>query len=182
MLTSKRHMLKNVILIGFMGTGKSTIGRLLSKSLGYPLIDTDHHIEAQEGRPITEIFANEGEDHFRDIETQLLRDLQSQQAHKHIVSTGGGIILREENRQLLQELGFVVWLVATPENILERTARNRDRPLLHTEDPAETIRKLIEYRKPFYAESAHLTLETTGLTFSEITTGIIESARYHYGH
>lgn len=177
-----RRMLKNLILVGFMGTGKSTIGRQLSKILGYPLVDTDALIVAAEKRAISEIFATEGEEYFRDLETRLLRDLCREQTHKQIISTGGGIVLREENRRLLRELGFVIWLVAQPETILERTSRNRERPLLHTEDPAGTIRQLLKERDAAYNSSAHLTLETTGLTFSEISTGIIESARYHYGH
>ena len=175
-------MLKNLILVGFMGTGKSTIGRHLSKNLGYPLVDTDARIVANERRSIPDIFANEGEEHFRDLETQLLLKLCRDNTHKKIISTGGGIVLREENRKLLRELGFVVWLVAQPKTIYERTSRNRERPLLQTEDPAETIRLMVEQRRPYYDASAHLILETTDLTFSEITTGVIESARYHYGH
>lgn len=176
------RMLKNLVLVGFMGTGKSTIGRQLSKILGYPLVDTDARIVAEERRAISDIFASEGEEYFRDLETQLLRTLCQEQTHKQIISTGGGIVLREENRKLLRELGFVIWLVAKPETILERTSRNRERPLLDTEDPAGTIRQLLGEREAAYDSSAHLTLETSGLTFSEISTGIIESARYHYGH
>lgn len=175
-------MLKNLILVGFMGTGKSTIGRELSKELGYPVLDTDNRIVADAGRSIPDIFEEEGEECFRDLETELLQDLLRQSAHKNIISTGGGIILREENRRLLRELGYVVWLVARPDTIIERTSRNRDRPLLNNENPAETVRALLEERTPLYRETAHLTLETTDLTFSEITTGIIESARYHYGN
>lgn len=174
-------MLKNLILVGFMGTGKSTIGRQLSKKLGYPLIDTDARIVAQEKRSIADIFEAEGEEHFRDLETETLRSLQSDNCHKRIIATGGGLVLREENRHLLRDLGFVVWLVATPETILERTSRNKDRPLLQTKDPEETIRMMLDQRDTSYRESAHLILETTNLEFSEITTGIIESARYHYG-
>ena len=174
-------MLKNLILVGFMGTGKSTIGRQLSKALGYPLIDTDARIVAQQKRAIADIFESEGEDHFRDLETETLRTLKNDKCHKRIIATGGGIVLREENRQLLRDLGFVVWLVAQPETILERTSRNRDRPLLQTQDPEQTIRLMLEQRDASYRESAHLILETTNLDFGEITTGIIECARYHYG-
>ena len=175
------RMLKNLILVGFMGTGKSTIGRQLSKALGYPLIDTDARIVAQQKRPIAEIFETEGESHFRDLETETLRALKEDSCHKRIIATGGGTSLREENRELLRALGFVVWLVAQPETILERTSRNKDRPLLQTADPAETIRIMLAERDDSYRKSAHLILETTNLDFSEITTGIIESARYHYG-
>ncbi len=115
-------MQRNIILIGFMGTGKSTIGRNLSRTFGYPLIDTDQMIEEQQGRPIPDIFATDGEDVFRDIETEVLRSLHKHSGH--IIATGGGIIGREENRKLLRELGYVVWLIAKPSEILDRTSRN----------------------------------------------------------
>lgn len=164
-----------------MGTGKSTIGRQLSKTLGYPLIDTDAFIVKQEERKIPDIFADEGEEHFRDLETALLKTLSTDHCHKQIIATGGGLIKRAENRKLLRELGFVVWLVATPETILERTSRNRDRPLLQTPDPAATIALMLAEREALYRETAHLILETSNLSFPEIKTGIIESARYYYG-
>jgi shikimate kinase len=180
-LGSGERMLKNIILVGFMGTGKSTIGRQLSKALGYPLLDTDIHIAGAEKRSIPDIFENEGEKHFRDLETNLLKGLTHDHCHKQIIATGGGLIKRPENRELLRELGFVVWLVATPETILERTSRNRNRPLLQTANPAETIALMLEEREPCYREAAHLILETNNLSFPEIKTGIIESARYYYG-
>lgn len=178
----QRGMLKNLILVGFMGTGKSTIGRQLSKALGYPLIDTDARIVAQQKRPIVNIFEQEGEEYFRNLETETLRSLLNDNCHKRIIAAGGGIVLREENRQLLRELGFVVWLVATPATILERTSRNKDRPLLQSPNPEETIHLMMQQRETSYRESSHLTLETSNLEFSEITAGIIESARYHYGN
>ena len=171
-------MTKNIILVGFMGTGKSTIGRSLSQILSYPVIDTDQLIEKQQGHSIPEIFEEEGEDAFRDMETALLRSLLNQSGH--IISTGGGIIIREENRQLLRKMGYVIWLVASPEEIYNRTSRNNNRPLLNNEDPAGTIRKLLETRIPLYKECAHLAIETNQLNFDEITTGIIESARYYF--
>lgn len=174
-------MLKNLVLIGFMGSGKSSIGRELGNVLGYPIIDTDTLIVEQAGKPINDIFADEGEEAFRDLESSVLRDLCGQSPLKHIISTGGGIITREENRVLLRDLGYVVWLRVSPEEILRRTSRNSDRPLLNNDNPAETIARLLEERIPLYRETAHLTIETDSLTFPEIATGIIESARYHFG-
>ncbi len=171
-------MTENIILVGFMGTGKSTIGRSLSQTLSYPVIDTDQLIEKQQGRSIPKIFEEEGEEAFRDMETALLKSLQDQSGH--IISTGGGIIVREENRALLRKMGYVVWLVASPEEIHNRTSRNSNRPLLNNEDPAGTIRKLLELRIPLYKKCAHLAIETNQLNFDEITTGIIESARYYF--
>lgn len=172
-------MQRNIILIGFMGTGKSTIGRNLSQTFGYPLIDTDQLIEQQQGRPIPEIFAADGENAFREIETEVLRSLHKHSGH--IIATGGGIIGREENRKLLRELGYVVWLIAKPSEILDRTSRNSNRPLLNNDDPEGTIRDLLEIRTPLYRDTAHLGIETDNLSFDEVTTGIIESARYHFG-
>ncbi len=172
-------MQRNIILIGFMGTGKSTIGRNLSRTFGYPLIDTDHLIEEREGCPIPEIFAEKGEEAFRDVETETLKSLAKHSGH--IIATGGGIIGREENRALLRELGYVVWLIAKPSEILKRTSRNNNRPLLNNEDPEKTIRDLLEVRTPLYRDTAHLGIETDNLSFDEVTTGIIESARYHFG-
>ena len=174
-------MLKNVVLTGFMGSGKSSIGRDLSQSLGYPVIDTDALIVEQAGQPIKDLFASEGEEAFRDRETKLLRELVAEKPHKRIISTGGGIIGRQENRSLLRELGYVIWLRVSPEEILQRTSRNTERPLLNNDDPAGTIKRLLEERIPLYKETAHLTIDTDNLTFPEITTGIIESARYHFG-
>ncbi|MFT4177782.1 MAG: shikimate kinase [Luteolibacter sp.] len=171
---------KNIVLIGFMGSGKSTVGRELHQRLGYPLIDMDQVIEQRAGKPITEIFADEGEEAFRDLETRLLMELSDSAAPRRIISTGGGVIGRERNRELLRHLGYVVWLHAPAEVILERTRRNRDRPLLNTEDPAERIATLLSKREPLYRETAHLKIETAGLDGEELATGILESARYYF--
>ena len=173
--------LRNIVLIGFMGCGKSTIGRELNKNLGYQLIDSDHAIEEQTGKKIPDIFAEDGEDTFRALETKLLKDMIKQQTNHHILSTGGGIVCREENRALLHQLGFVVWLSCTPEDIYERTSRNSNRPLLQCDDPMMAINNLLSERTPFYEEAAHLKISTSGLDFNEISCGILESARYHFG-
>lgn len=173
---------ENILLIGIMGCGKSTIGRELHQRLGYPLVDMDQEIEHLAGKPITAIFADEGEEHFREMETKLLRDLAAQVDQRKIVSTGGGVIGREENRRLLRDLGYVVWLDAPLPVILERTGKTRHRPLLDTEDPAEKIRELMERRSPLYQETAHLKLDTSGLDCGEIATGILECARYFFTH
>jgi len=171
-------MQRNIILIGFMGTGKSTIGRKLSRTFGYPLIDTDHLLVEKEGRPIPEIFAQDGEEAFRDLESNLLRSLAKHSGH--IIATGGGIIGRPENRALLRDLGYVIWLIAKPSEILKRTSRNSNRPLLNSDDPEATIRALLKARTPLYRDTAHLAIETDQLSFDEVATGIIESARYHF--
>ena len=161
-----------------MGTGKSTIGFALARELGYTHIDTDHAIVKASRKKITQIFEDEGEEHFRRLETDTLHSL-SEKTH-HIISTGGGIITRAENRELLPRLGYVVWLRAEPDEILARTSKNNKRPLLQTDNPLLTIQTLLEERSPLYRECAHLTLDTGGLNSSEVITGIIESANYHF--
>lgn len=170
----------NLVLIGFMGCGKTTVGRELHGLLGYQLVDTDAVIEGRAGLPITRIFAEQGEEAFREMETGLLRELTAAEPIPRIISTGGGIVARAENRDLLRHLGYVVWLRAPASVILRRTRRNQSRPLLQTEDPATRIRLLLDEREPWYRESAHLTLDTAGLDSRELATGILESARYFF--
>jgi shikimate kinase len=174
---------KNIVLIGFMGSGKSTVGRELHHRLGYPLVDMDHVIEQRARKSIAAIFADEGEEAFREMETALLEELNDPAAPRRIISTGGGVIGRERNRVLLRRLGYVVWLHAPLAVILDRTGRNRDRPLLHTDDPVARVESLMAARKPLYAEAAHLHVDTSGLNCGELATGILESARYFFtGH
>lgn len=174
---------KNIVLIGFMGSGKSTVGRELHHRLGYPLVDMDHVIEQRAGKPITAIFAEDGEEKFREMETELLEELADPTAARRIISTGGGVVGRRANRERLRQLGYVVWLHAPTAVILERTSKNRDRPLLHADDPAARVEALLAERKPLYAEAAHLKVETADLDCKELATGILESARYFFtGH
>ncbi|MBK1882790.1 shikimate kinase [Luteolibacter pohnpeiensis] len=171
---------KNIVLIGFMGSGKTTVGRELHHRLGYSLVDMDAVIEQREGRPIAKIFEEKGEAAFRSMESQLLHEMAEIDDSRRIISTGGGVVTQERNRALLRQLGYVVWLHAPIETILERTSRNRDRPLLNGPDAAERARVLLEQRKPWYAQSAHLKVDTAGLDSAEVATGILESARYFF--
>lgn len=173
---------ENIVLIGIMGCGKSTVGRELRQRLGYPLVDMDQEIERKAGRPIGEIFADEGEEYFREMETGVLRELAAAGDRRRIISTGGGVVGREENRRLLRALGYVVWLDAPLPVILERTGKSRHRPLLQTGDPEAKLRELMELRAPLYQETAHLKLDTAGLDSGEISAGILECARYFFTH
>lgn len=169
-----------IVLIGLMGAGKSTVGRELSRATGMAFLDTDSVIEEQTGMCIPDIFRERGERHFRLLETALLRYIvQNAQAGNgsHVISTGGGIILQEENRRLLRELGFTVWLTADVPTLLARTARAQNRPLLQVEDREATLRELLAERAPLYEQTAHLSLDSTGLKATEVVDCIIAHAR-----
>ena len=171
---------RNIILIGFMGCGKSTIGRELKRMTGYAWVDTDAEIEARAQCRISEIFARDGEDAFRDLESQVLCDMRDHNQQPTIISTGGGAVLREENRKTLCQLGYVVWLRAGAETIYQRTKKNRSRPILQTDNPRAVIEDLLALREPLYRECAHLAIDVAGLNRTEIAAGIVESARYHF--
>jgi shikimate kinase len=174
---------KNLVLIGFMGSGKSAVGRELNHRLGYPLVDMDQVLERRAGKSIAAIFAEEGEAVFRKRESDLLHELIDPSAPRRIISTGGGVVGTLGNRMALRQLGYVVWLHAPVAVIHERTSKNKDRPLLQGADPLVQIEALMAVRRPWYAEAAHLKIETAGLDCGEIATGILESARYFFtGH
>lgn len=178
-MTDSSSAAHNVILIGFMGTGKTSIGKGVAHSLGFDFVDTDERIVESEGKTISEIFADEGEDYFRMLETEILRSCGSRQ--QQVISTGGGIVLSEENRQILSHAGYVIWLKASAKAILERVSRNRERPLLHTADPLQTIKHMLKERKKLYAAAADFSIDTDELTLDETAFGICESARVIFG-
>lgn len=172
--------LHNLVLIGFMGTGKSTISHMLQRELHYPVIDTDKLIEEQQQMTINDIFAQHGESHFRQLEHQLLADLVQSQPQHHIIATGGGLPIREDNQALLQQLGYLVWLDSPVDELYERISKHGHRPLLNQPNPEQAFTQLYQQRAPVYRSIADLHLNTHDLTFSEITYGIIESARFHF--
>ncbi len=165
----------NIVLIGFMGSGKTSIGRLVAQRLGFQFIDTDAVIIERVGMQIPEIFERHGEAWFREQETCTLRSLGI--LNRAVISTGGGVVTRETNHELLRDLGFVVWLTASEEVIFERVSRNKKRPLLQTADPRETVRKLLTERRPLYEAVAEFTLETTTLAHEMTATALIAEAR-----
>ena len=164
-------MAKNkVILTGFMGCGKSTIGRILAEKRGQELLDTDHYIEQKQGRSISDIFATQGEEAFRDMETEALRELIQKQ-EPMVIALGGGLpiggnlygeepvrqraLLRgERNRELLAELGYVFYLKITPGEVYRRLKGDTTRPLLQTEDPYTRITELLQQRDAWYEKCA----------------------------
>jgi len=148
----------NITFVGLPGSGKTTIGRQLAQRLGLPFVDSDHVIEERLGCSIREYFAREGEDAFRDVEQAVLDDLS--QHHHGVLSTGGGAVLREINRQHLHDRGHVIYLRTLPEDVFRRVRHDTARPLLQVDDPLARLRALYEARDPLYRATAHFVLET----------------------
>ncbi len=164
--------MKNIALTGFMGTGKSAVGRYLAKRLGYSYIDVDHEIERSKGMRITDIFKTYGEEAFRDMESETIAKVVR---HTNaVISTGGGAVMRQENLDRLRERCIIVCLKASPETILSRVKNNKDRPLLDTADPMTRIKELLRQREPYY-QRADITIQTDGLSPSEVVEHILSS-------
>ena len=165
----------NLFLVGLMGAGKSTIGRQLAKSLGCEFIDSDHEIEARTGASIPIIFDVEGEEGFRQREQKVIADLTRRE---HIVlATGGGVVLHPENRIHLQARGLVVYLYATVDQLLARTAKDRNRPLLQIADPRARFEELMKVRDPLYRETADLVVDTGKRTVRSAEREILAKLR-----
>ncbi len=167
---------RSIILIGLMGSGKTTIGKELSRATGLPFLDMDAVIEEQVGMPISEIFRTKGEAHFRALETALLHYMEETflRDHKlHVISTGGGVVLRAENRPILRRLGLTVWLNVELPTLLQRTARSHGRPLLMESDREATLRRLIDKRYPLYAETCHVSIKSAQLQPQQVADFII---------
>jgi shikimate kinase len=164
---------QSIVLIGFMGTGKSSAGRALARKTGFPCFDTDEIVSTRFGFPVTEIFARFGEEKFRDAETEALGQLSD--AAPAIIVTGGGIVLRPENVKMLGKLGRVVSLEADDETLFRRISRRTTRPLLQTENPRATLVELLRVRGPLYREAADVRLDTSRLTHDEVADAILTS-------
>jgi len=178
-VTAKLKPPLNIVLVGFMGSGKTTVGRLLAGQLGFLFADTDRLVvEAAGGRSIPEIFEAEGEEGFRRREAAVLEGLAGVEGV--VVSTGGGIVTRGDNRALLPRVGYVVWLAVEEETIIERVGRNRERPMLYVDDPLGRVRELLAERTPWYEEVAQLRVDTCDLVAEDVAYGIAESARIFF--
>jgi shikimate kinase len=153
-------VLNRVFLVGPMGAGKSTIGKYLARHLGLEFVDSDTEIEERTGADIPWIFDVEGEEGFRDREQQVVEELTARD--NIVLATGGGVVLRPENRRALAARGFVIYLYATVDEQVRRTRRDRRRPLLQTGDPEEVLRGLMSVRDPLYREIADHIIETDG--------------------
>lgn len=168
----KTHNSVNLFLIGFMGTGKSTVARALKKMTGWEIVEMDEELVRRENRTIPEIFAEEGEEYFRQKETQLLQEMREQPGK--IVSCGGGVAMREENVRIMKESGKTVLLTAAPETILERVRDDENRPLLAGRKTVEGISQLMEARREKYEAAADFSVSTDGKTAAEIVREIMK--------
>lgn len=170
-------MKSNIILIGYMGCGKSTVGRKTANILSMPFLDTDQWIEEKEGITISELFATKGEAYFRELETECLKELLKNVNLPTIISVGGGLPVREENQRLLKQLGQVIYLKAAPDTIYERLKGDSTRPLLQTENPLQKIRDMLFDREEKYLAAAEKVISVDGKSVMEIVGEIVENER-----
>jgi shikimate kinase len=161
----------NLVITGFMGTGKSVVGKIVAQKLGWQFFDTDEIIEQETGIKIPDIFARKGEPYFRDLETKTAKLLSL--LYKSVISCGGGMVLKSENMDELERTGVVVCLAANPETILERT-KESGRPLLAVKDPLAKIKEMLRAREQFY-KRCRLLIDTSALSPEQVADKIIAS-------
>jgi shikimate kinase len=162
---------RNIVLVGFMGTGKTSVGKRLAERLKMPMIDTDDIIAEDSGMDIPDIFARYGEAHFRDLESAAV--CKAANLENYVISTGGGVVLRESNLDMLKRNGVVFCLTATTREIWRRVGSGTHRPLLQAPNPLGKIEQMLIERRPFYARADHQ-IPTTGLSIRAITDKIVE--------
>ncbi|MBI5874458.1 MAG: shikimate kinase [Deltaproteobacteria bacterium] len=161
--------MKNIVLTGFMGTGKTAVGRRLARELNLTFIDTDDLIEKEAGKSIAQIFAAHGEDYFRSLESKAIDDVSSKT--KIVIATGGGAIVNPENLEALKKNGIVIYLTASIDAILSRVGNGDERPLIACGDKREKISALLKAREPFY-KKADFIIDTTTKTVGEVVKEI----------
>lgn len=161
--------MRKIYLVGFMGCGKSAIGRRLSYALRMPYYDMDHEIVRQQGMSIPEIFEKYGEDHFRQLETEFLRNFRDEAC---IIATGGGVAMKEQNRRIMRRTGLVFFLDATFEDIYKRIKNDKNRPIVQRSTKSE-LEQLYYYRRKFYRQAGHIRVFTKGRTIKQIVDYIV---------
>ncbi len=173
--------MRNIVLIGFMGTGKTSVANAIAREYGYDAVDTDRLICEKEGMSINEIFAQKGEEGFRQIETALIRDDLVKMTGM-VISCGGGMPLREENRRLLKQAGTVIWLKTSMPKLMERLQGDTTRPLLACPDPQARVRTLLKERAPLYSAAADREILTDEKTPAAIAREIIALLKKEESH
>ncbi len=168
--------MKNIALIGFMGTGKTVVGQLLAKKLDRKFIELDSLIEQKAGKPIPDIFQQDGEIAFRELEIGVTEEVAK--SKNTVIACGGGLVLNKINIDRLRESSSIVYLTASPGVILKRvSSEGGQRPLLEVANPIQTIRELLEFRKPFYERAADITTNTSKLDIDAVAEQIIEKLK-----
>jgi shikimate kinase len=163
--------MNNIYLVGFMGTGKTAVGKELAKKKKWRFLDLDELIELREKRTIADIFAKEGEPYFRHAEKQVLKEVAKEK--KFVVACGGGVVINPDNIRTMKETGIIICLSASPQVILARTSTYRRRPLLNVADPKKQIELLLKIRAPYYAK-ADKTIDTSKMSLKEAVDKIIK--------
>jgi shikimate kinase len=174
---------RGIALIGYRATGKSTVGRILAERAGVPFADADREVEAVDGRLIRDIFAEDGEPAFREVEARVLADLADRLAEGGVLATGGGAILLERNRRALRRFGFVAWLTADADTLARRLRSSRrgvdDRPALTAAGTLEEIAGVLEGRTPLYREAADAEVSTVGRDAEQVADAVLEAWTRH---
>ena len=166
---------KWIVLVGMMGAGKSSVGACLRRRTGLDLLDTDEIVASKFGMSIPEIFAKHGEKKFRDAETEALRRVRTEK--RTIIITGGGIVLRKENVEILRNQAVIIWLDADEETLFARASQKQKRPLLQTKNPGKTFAQILGARRPLYANIADVRVDTSVLTNEEVAVAILAKLR-----
>jgi shikimate kinase/3-dehydroquinate synthase len=166
---------RSIVLVGMMGAGKSSVGRCLHRRTGLVLHDTDEIVASKLGMSIPEIFTRYGEKKFRETETQALRQMPTEE--QKIIITGGGIVLRKENIEILRNHAVIVWLDGDEETLFARASRKQNRPLLQTKNPRKAFSQILGARRPLYANVADIRLDTSVLTDEEVAVAILAKLR-----
>ncbi len=162
---------KNIFLIGFMGAGKSSVGRLLSEKLQMEFVDMDEEIVKLDGRDIPAIFRESGEEYFREVEGRVLEELCYSDGK--VISCGGGIIVKKRNIELMRENGIVIWLWVSVDEVLRRLSMDESRPLLCVDNPEDVARRLLEVRIPLYETACDVKIDTDGRSVSDVVDEIV---------
>jgi shikimate kinase len=168
--------MENIYLLGYMGTGKTSTGKIIASKLGMQFIDLDDFIENSEGLTISDIFKQKGQDYFRDLETEALREVSL--FSNMVIACGGGIVLRAENLEVMESKGLPVCLDAAPGVIYQRTRKSSQRPLLNVKNPQEVIKSMLLKRGPFYKKIKYH-VDTSGLTIAQTADKIIAIYKSH---
>ena len=168
-------MKTSIALIGFMGTGKTVVGKALADKLGIEFVELDYLIEEKAGKSIPEIFRQDDEVVFRELEIEVTKDVAD--SKNQVIACGGGIVLNKINIDRLKKESGIVYLTASPEVILKRISDDDSRPLLKVTDPAQTIQELLRFRKPFYEQAADIKIDTSKLDVNSVVEQIINKVK-----